>query len=69
VNGHCLEMGSSEGEVGRCTHSYSSAVDANSARVNVNDRKMTNLKRVTQCDRMSVTFRHCQRQPWPGPPA
>ena len=34
VNRHCLEiLGGSEGEVGRCTHSYSAAVDANSARV------------------------------------
>jgi hypothetical protein len=40
-------MGGSEGEVGGCTHSYSAAVDASSARVNAKDRMMTNLKRVT----------------------
>jgi len=55
INGHCLEiLGGSEGEVGGCTYSYSAAVDANNARVNANDRMMTNLKRVTLCDCVTV---------------
>ena len=53
-------MGGSEGEVGGCTHSYSVAGHANSARVNAKDRMMTNTRRVTLCDRVSVTFRHDQ---------
>ena len=41
----------------RCTHSYNAAGDANSARVDAKGRMMTNVKRVTLCDRVRVTFR------------